>query len=179
MSAVRTCTRDGSWRQLQWLEGLKLELYELHVTRAGAQYLAITLARLEDFDNSCSAYEKAIEMESDHLFELNYAVSHQASETYSNPDDAESRCRRSRCATTASTRRRRRTSWHSSEFSRCALRPHTPGGAACPRPRPVGQELDSETKNADPEVLEQRQTLSHLLLLDAPANDTSDDTGDK
>ena len=45
--------------------------------RAGAQYLAITLARLEDFDNSCSAYEKAIEMESDHLFELNYAVSRQ------------------------------------------------------------------------------------------------------
>ena len=37
-------------------------------------YLAITLARLDDFDNACSAYEKAIEMESDHLFELNYAI---------------------------------------------------------------------------------------------------------
>ena len=53
------------------------------------------------------------------------------------------------------------------------------GRAARPRPRPAGQELDSETKNADPKVLEQRQTLSHVLLLDAPANDTSDDTGDK
>ena len=37
-------------------------------------YLAITLARLDDFENSCSAYEKAIEMEQDHLFELNYAI---------------------------------------------------------------------------------------------------------
>ena len=37
-------------------------------------YLAITLSKLDDFENSCSAYEKAIEMESDHLFELNYAI---------------------------------------------------------------------------------------------------------
>jgi len=37
-------------------------------------YLAITLAKLDDFENSCSAYEKAIEMESDHLFHLNYAL---------------------------------------------------------------------------------------------------------
>ena len=37
-------------------------------------YLGITLARLDDFDNAVSAYEKAIEMESDHLFELNYAI---------------------------------------------------------------------------------------------------------
>lgn len=37
-------------------------------------YLAITLNRLEDFENACSAYEKAIEMESDHLFHLNYAI---------------------------------------------------------------------------------------------------------
>lgn len=37
-------------------------------------YLAITLSRLDDFENACSAYEKAIEMETDHLFELNYAV---------------------------------------------------------------------------------------------------------
>ena len=37
-------------------------------------YLAITLAKLDDFDNACSAYEKAIDMESDHLFHLNYAV---------------------------------------------------------------------------------------------------------
>mmetsp|Transcript_19620 Transcript_19620/g.66758 ORF Transcript_19620/g.66758 Transcript_19620/m.66758 type:complete len:407 (+) Transcript_19620:25-1245(+) len=37
-------------------------------------YLAITLAKLDDFENACSAYEKAIELESDHLFHLNYAV---------------------------------------------------------------------------------------------------------
>jgi len=37
-------------------------------------YLAITLSRLDDFENACSAYEKAIEMEEDHLFELNYAI---------------------------------------------------------------------------------------------------------
>ncbi len=37
-------------------------------------YLAVTLARLDDFDNACSAYEKAISMEKDHVFHLNYAV---------------------------------------------------------------------------------------------------------
>ena len=37
-------------------------------------YLAITLNRLDDFDNACQAYEKAIEMEEDHLFHLNYAI---------------------------------------------------------------------------------------------------------
>eukprot|EP00941_MAST-03F_sp_MAST-3F-sp1_P003937 g3937.t1 len=37
-------------------------------------YLGIVLSRLDDFDNACSAYEKAIEMESDHLFHLNYAI---------------------------------------------------------------------------------------------------------
>lgn len=31
-------------------------------------------SRLDDFDNACSAYEKAIEMERDHLFHLNYAI---------------------------------------------------------------------------------------------------------
>lgn len=37
-------------------------------------YLAITLSRLDDFENACSAYEKAIEMENDYMFELNYAI---------------------------------------------------------------------------------------------------------
>eukprot|EP00754_Rhynchopus_humris_P043405 Rhum_TRINITY_DN3208_c0_g2::Rhum_TRINITY_DN3208_c0_g2_i1::g.10014::m.10014/K16531/BBS4; Bardet-Biedl syndrome 4 protein len=37
-------------------------------------YLAVTLNRLDDFDNACSAYEKAISMERDHLFELNYVI---------------------------------------------------------------------------------------------------------
>jgi len=37
-------------------------------------YLAITLSRLEDFANACSAYEKAIDMDTDHTFHLNFAV---------------------------------------------------------------------------------------------------------
>ena len=35
-------------------------------------YLAITLARLEDYDNACAAMEKALELEDDMLFHLNY-----------------------------------------------------------------------------------------------------------
>lgn len=38
-------------------------------------YLGVTLARLDDFNHACSAYERAIDMEKDHLFELNYAIS--------------------------------------------------------------------------------------------------------
>lgn len=41
---------------------------------ASYMYLAVTLARLDDFPNACSAYEKAIDMETDHVFELNYAI---------------------------------------------------------------------------------------------------------
>jgi len=37
-------------------------------------YLGIILAKLDDFDNACSAYRRAIEMETDHLFHLNYAI---------------------------------------------------------------------------------------------------------
>ncbi|CCI40533.1 unnamed protein product [Albugo candida] len=37
-------------------------------------YLGIALSNLKDFDNSCSAFEKAIEMERNHLFHLNYAI---------------------------------------------------------------------------------------------------------
>eukprot|EP00405_Crypthecodinium_cohnii_P034770 CAMPEP_0206533174 /NCGR_PEP_ID=MMETSP0325_2-20121206/4805_1 /ASSEMBLY_ACC=CAM_ASM_000347 /TAXON_ID=2866 /ORGANISM="Crypthecodinium cohnii, Strain Seligo" /LENGTH=430 /DNA_ID=CAMNT_0054029761 /DNA_START=28 /DNA_END=1317 /DNA_ORIENTATION=- len=37
-------------------------------------YLAITLSRLDDFANAVSAYEKAIDMESDHMFHLNFAI---------------------------------------------------------------------------------------------------------
>ena len=43
----------------------------------------MTLNRLDDFENACSAYEKAIDMESDHLFELNYAI------TLTNAEDLE------------------------------------------------------------------------------------------
>jgi Bardet-Biedl syndrome 4 protein len=38
-------------------------------------YLAITLSHLEDFENSCSAYEKAIELSpEDYLIFLNYSI---------------------------------------------------------------------------------------------------------
>ena len=38
-------------------------------------YLAVALSRLEDFDNSCSAYEKALELGGeDFLTYLNYAI---------------------------------------------------------------------------------------------------------
>mmetsp|Transcript_6204 Transcript_6204/g.21997 ORF Transcript_6204/g.21997 Transcript_6204/m.21997 type:complete len:398 (-) Transcript_6204:1045-2238(-) len=39
-----------------------------------SRQLAIALSRLDDYDNACAAYEKAIEMDSDFLFHLNYAV---------------------------------------------------------------------------------------------------------
>eukprot|EP00741_Cyanophora_paradoxa_P015999 tig00000042_g15445.t1 len=94
-------------------------------------YLAITLARLDDFDNACSAYEKAIEMERraanqtaslpDHLFELNYAIT-----LYNSGEQDKAR-------------------QHFLEFER------------------LFAELDEETRGSDPEVLEQRQALSHLL----------------
>lgn len=37
-------------------------------------YLGLCLSRIDDFDNACSAYEKAIHMEADYVFELNYAI---------------------------------------------------------------------------------------------------------
>jgi len=49
-------------------------------------YLAVTLAKLDDFQNACSAYEKAIQMESDHLFHLNYAIT-----LYNNDEEQASR----------------------------------------------------------------------------------------
>eukprot|EP00899_Mesostigma_viride_P005871 jgi/Mesvir1/15285/Mv06500-RA.1 len=84
-------------------------------------YLAITLSKLDDFENACSAYEKAIDMESDHLFELNYAIT-----LYNNGEHERSR-------------------QHFEEFKR------------------LFEELDEETKSADSEVLEQKQTLAVLL----------------
>eukprot|EP00903_Cladosiphon_okamuranus_P014836 g13737.t1 len=41
---------------------------------ASYMYLAITLSRLEDFDNACSAYDKALDLDGDYLTHLNYAV---------------------------------------------------------------------------------------------------------
>jgi Bardet-Biedl syndrome 4 protein len=38
------------------------------------QNLAICLNRLDDFENACAAYDKALSMEADHVFMLNYAV---------------------------------------------------------------------------------------------------------
>lgn len=37
-------------------------------------YLGVCLSRIDDFENACSAYEKAISMEADYMFELNYAI---------------------------------------------------------------------------------------------------------
>lgn len=37
-------------------------------------YLAVALSRLEDFENSCAAYEKAVELGPDYLTHLNYAI---------------------------------------------------------------------------------------------------------
>lgn len=88
-------------------------------------YLGITLSRLDDFENAVSAYQKAIDMESDHLFELNFAI------TLCNNGDYD-------------TARE-----HFLEFER------------------LFQVLDSETKNSDAEVLEQRQSLSNMLLIDS------------
>lgn len=37
-------------------------------------YLALALSKLDDFENSCSAYEKALELGEDYLIHLNYAI---------------------------------------------------------------------------------------------------------
>eukprot|EP00735_Rhodelphis_limneticus_P006966 TRINITY_DN19443_c0_g1::TRINITY_DN19443_c0_g1_i1::g.17063::m.17063 TRINITY_DN19443_c0_g1::TRINITY_DN19443_c0_g1_i1::g.17063 ORF type:complete len:409 (+),score=37.38,sp/Q96RK4/BBS4_HUMAN/53.54/6e-136,TPR_11/PF13414.1/3,TPR_11/PF13414.1/1.1e-12,TPR_11/PF13414.1/1.3e-09,TPR_11/PF13414.1/2.2e-08,TPR_11/PF13414.1/8e-12,TPR_11/PF13414.1/0.00013,TPR_11/PF13414.1/0.05,TPR_2/PF07719.12/1.2e+03,TPR_2/PF07719.12/0.28,TPR_2/PF07719.12/0.00044,TPR_2/PF07719.12/1e-05,TPR_2/PF07719.12/5.6e-05,TPR_2/PF07719.12 len=84
-------------------------------------HLAITLARLDDFENACSSYEKAICMESDHIFSLNYAI------TLFNNGDLE------------------KARHVAEEFER------------------QYQELDEETKSADPDVVEQRQGLLTAL----------------
>lgn len=100
-------------------------------------YLAITLSRLDDFENACSAYpapkeikswililysyEKAIELESDHIFEINYAI------TLYNKGELE------------------KSKKHFSEFER------------------LFNTLDEESKNADPDVLEKRQQLLSVL----------------
>lgn len=111
-------------------------------------YLAITLARLDDFENACSAYDKAIELEEcvlmpypvlagrgevraelffafpagrDHLFELNYAI------TLFNNGDADG-CRR-----------------HFGRFEA------------------LFEQLDEDSKGADADVLKQREALRSAL----------------
>ncbi|CAE7606185.1 BBS4, partial [Symbiodinium microadriaticum] len=37
-------------------------------------YLAVTLSKLDDFDNSCAAYTKAIELGEDYIIHLNYSI---------------------------------------------------------------------------------------------------------
>lgn len=37
-------------------------------------YLALSLAKLEDFENSCAAYDKAVELSDDYLTYLNYSI---------------------------------------------------------------------------------------------------------
>jgi len=92
-------------------------------------YLAVTLARLEDFDNACSAYEKAIDMETDHLFELNYAIT---------------LCNHGELA---------KAKQHFEAFES------------------LFQALDTDTKNSDPEVLEQRTALAAALLDEEPEHE--------
>ena len=48
--------------------------------------MGVTLGRLDDFENACSAYEKAIDMESDHLFHLNYAITLYNNEDFDNSE---------------------------------------------------------------------------------------------
>jgi Bardet-Biedl syndrome 4 protein len=51
---------------------------------SGFMYLGITLAKLNDINNSCAAYEKALAIEPDFLIHLNYAAStYNASQSYS------------------------------------------------------------------------------------------------
>lgn len=35
-------------------------------------YLAVTLSKLDDFENACSVYKRALDLDDDHLFRLNY-----------------------------------------------------------------------------------------------------------
>lgn len=84
-------------------------------------YLAITLSRLDDFANACSAYEKAIDMESDHMFHLNFSI------TLFNHGDL--------------TEARRQFMLFEDLYS----------------------QLDDEQRMADPEVIDQRQMLKHVL----------------
>mmetsp|Transcript_2780 Transcript_2780/g.7462 ORF Transcript_2780/g.7462 Transcript_2780/m.7462 type:complete len:425 (-) Transcript_2780:255-1529(-) len=85
-------------------------------------YLAITLSRLDDFANACSAYEKAIDMESDHMFHLNFSIT-----LFNHGDAAEAK---------------RQFTLFNDLYS----------------------QLDEEQRNSDPEVNEQRQLLTRVLL---------------
>jgi Bardet-Biedl syndrome 4 protein len=41
---------------------------------ASYAHMAVVLSRLDDFENACAAYEKAIATETDFMFELNYTI---------------------------------------------------------------------------------------------------------
>ncbi|GMH32300.1 hypothetical protein BSKO_00134 [Bryopsis sp. KO-2023] len=77
----------------EWIIGYNLGLVHLHTGQyAGAfhffsmcinlkpdfahsyMYLAVTLSKLDDFENACSVYERALELEDDYLFHLNFAI---------------------------------------------------------------------------------------------------------
>jgi Bardet-Biedl syndrome 4 protein len=50
-------------------------------------YLAVTLARLDDFDNACSAYDKSIALDSnDYTTRLNYAITLYSNDEYERSD---------------------------------------------------------------------------------------------
>ena len=71
---------------------------------AAYMYLAVTLARLDDFENACAAYDRAAEVDggADFTIRLNYAI------TLFNGGDAERRGRSSRSLKKCGSRRTRR-----------------------------------------------------------------------
>jgi len=84
-------------------------------------YLGVALAKLEDIENACLAYERAMELEDDWLFHLNYAVTlHNAGQV----PEAEK---------------------HYAQFEKAF------------------EQLDEETKKADPDVLQAKSQLEALL----------------
>jgi len=85
-------------------------------------YLGITLNRLDDYENACSAFEKAIDMESDHLFHLNFAIT-----LYTNDEKERSK----------------------EQFIQFLA---------------IFESLDEDTKEADADILLQREALGQALV---------------
>ena len=55
---------------------------------ASYMYLAITLARLDDFDNACAAYDKSIQIDGkDYTSRLNYAITLYSNEEYERSEE--------------------------------------------------------------------------------------------
>lgn len=148
-------------------------------------YLAITLSRLDDFDNACSAYEKAIEME-----ECARRGAHAVGHTRHNAaqDNTSLRVQHAAILPMRSPFARSLPS-----TQHCASHPRIHTSLCRPRPRrdhlfelnfsitlynndeiekaaehfrkfeELYAKLDDDTKNSDPDIAEQRQALAALL----------------